>query len=107
MLDKYKKRELEQLALKIRIAELTAIKSLGSGHVGGSLFDDEPVMNGNLVLYATYDAPDRPRAHDLPAAYPSEVPPGRDTATYETTVTERMTETVATLKAMDIEAAFG
>ena len=57
MLDKDKKRELKQLALKIRIAELTAIKSLGSGHVGGSLSitDALAVLYGAIMKYDPSD----------------------------------------------------
>lgn len=53
MLDAAKKKELEKLALKIRIAELTAIKSLGSGHVGGSLSitDALAVLYGAIMKY--------------------------------------------------------
>ena len=41
----------------------------------------------------------------LYATYPSDVPPGRDMTSYDLGVTERMTETVATLRAMDIDVS--
>ena len=62
MLDAAKKKELEKLATQIRIAELTAIKSLGSGHVGGSL----SITDALAVLYGAvmkYD-PGNPQMED-------------------------------------------
>ena len=41
-----KKKELEALAVKIRMAALEAIHSLGSGHLGGS-------FSGSLVFART------------------------------------------------------
>ena len=62
MLNADKKKELQKLALKIRIAEIEAIKSLGSGHVGGSL----SITDALAVLYGAvmkYD-PSNPKMED-------------------------------------------
>ena len=62
MLDAVKRNELKKLALKIRIAEIEAIKSLGSGHVGGSL----SITDALAVLYGAimkYD-PENPKMED-------------------------------------------
>ena len=45
--------------------------------------------------------------YDVSVTHPSDVPPGRDMVSYDLEVTERMTETVATLRAMDIDVTFG
>ena len=81
------------------------LRDVAAGHVSGSLFESESILNGNVTLYATYDAPDR--VVDRAVTYPSDVPPGRDMTSYDLGVTERMTETVATLRAMDVDVTFG
>ena len=83
------------------------LRDVAEGHVSASLFENEPVLNADLTLYATYDALDRPIDRGVPVTHPSEVPPGRDMVSYDLEVTERMTETVATLRVMDIDVTFG
>ncbi len=83
------------------------LRDVAAGHVGGSLFESESILNGSVTLYATYSAPDRPADRGVSDTYPSEVPPGRDMVTYDLEITERMTETVATLRAMDVDVTFG
>lgn len=57
MLEDNKRRELQKLALKIRLAEIEAIHSLGSGHVGGSLSitDALAVLYGAIMKYDPAD----------------------------------------------------
>ena len=57
MLEENKRRELQKLALKIRLAEIEAIHSLGAGHVGGSLSitDALAVLYGAIMKYDPAD----------------------------------------------------
>jgi len=82
------------------------LRDVAAGHVSASLFASEPNLNADLTLYATYDALDRSADRDVPVTHPSEVPPGRDMVSYDLEVTERMVETVATLRAMDVDVTF-
>ena len=82
------------------------LRDVAAGHVSASLFENEPVLNADLTLYATYDALDRSADRGVPVTHPSEVPPGRDMVSYNLEVTERMVETVATLRAMDVDVTF-
>ena len=61
-MDAVKKKELQKLALKIRIAEIEEFKALGFGHVGGSL----SITDALAVLYGAvmkYD-PKNPKMED-------------------------------------------
>lgn len=57
MLEDNKRKELQKLALKIRLAEIEAIHSLGAGHVGGSLSitDALAVLYGAIMKYDPAD----------------------------------------------------
>ena len=78
MMDSNKKHELEQFALKIRIATLEALKARGFGHVGGSLSiaDALAVLYGSQMKYDPKNPqmPDRDKlvcskGHAGPAVY--------------------------------------
>ena len=97
----------ESRSLTAHEAELiyqAVLRDVAAGHATASLFRSEPIMDGNLTLYATYDA-SRLTA-DREVTRPSDVPPERESVTYEPELTERMTETLATLRAMGVEALF-
>ncbi|MBR3561248.1 MAG: hypothetical protein IKN81_06970 [Oscillospiraceae bacterium] len=83
------------------------LRDVAAEHVSASLFENEPVLNADITLYATYSAPDHPGDRGVSVTHPSDVPPGRDMVTYDLEITERMTETVATLRAMDVDVTFG
>jgi len=103
--DAYREQSRTLTAHEAELLYDAVLRDVAAGHVSGSLFESESILNGNVTLYATYDAPDR--VVDRAVTYPSDVPPGRDMTSYDLGVTERMTETVATLRAMDIDVTFG
>ena len=103
--DAYREQSRTLTAHEAELLYDAVLRDVAAGHVSGSLFESESILNGNVTLYATYDAPDR--VVDRAVTYPSDVPPGRDMTSYNLGVTERMTETVATLRAMDIDVTFG
>ena len=90
--DAYREQSRTLTAHEAELLYDAVLRDVAAGHVSGSLFESESILNGNVTLYATY---------------PSDVPPGRDMTSYNLGVTERMTETVATLRAMDIDVTFG
>ena len=96
----------ESRSLTAHEAELiyqALLRDVAAGHATASLFRSEPTMSGNLTLYATYAAD---RTTDREVTHPSDLPPERESVTYEPELTERMTETLATLRAMGVEALF-
>jgi len=103
--DAYREQSRTLTAHEAELIYAAVLRDVAAGHVSGSLFESESILNGNVTLYATYDAPDR--VVDRAVTHPSDVPPGRDMTNYSLGVTERMTETVATLRAMDIDVTFG
>ena len=103
--DAYREQSRTLTAHEAELLYDAVLRDVAAGHVSGSLFESESILNGNVTLYATYDAPDR--VVDRAVTHPSDVPPGRDMVTYDLEITERMTETVATLRAMDVDATFG
>ena len=105
--DAYREQSRTLSAHEAELIYDAVLRDVAAGHVSGSLFESESILNGNVTLYATYDAPDHPGDRGVSVTHPSDVPPGRDMTTYDLEITERMTETVATLRAMDVDATFG
>ena len=103
--DAYREQSRTLTAHEAELLYDAVLRDVAAGHVSASLFESESILNGSVTLYATYDAPDR--VVDRAVTYPSDVPPGRDMTSYDLGVTERMTETVATLRAMDVDVTFG
>ena len=103
--DAYREQSRTLTAHEAELLYDAVLRDVAAGHVSGSLFESESILNGSVTLYATYDAPDR--VVDRAVTHPSDVPPGRDMTSYDLGVTERMTETVATLRAMGIDVTFG
>ena len=84
------------------------LRDVEAGRAGGSLFEQDRRALGMVDLYATYYDPDSSRTvpADSPTLPPEEGEKNRAPVVFEPLVTERMTETLSTLRRLGLRMEF-